>query len=173
MRKIPVVVGILCSLAVHGVRAQDAAPLDGPQRPFQDTLFDKLAGTWFMSGTVGSQPAGYTLHASWVLAHQFLRLEMRDTAQVPAYEAMIFIGRDNTSERYVARWIDVFGGRWSETLAYATRSGQAVEFVFEYPDGPFHTTFALGGDGTWSVEMRQKTAAGRWRQFAHYTLEPR
>ena len=74
MRKALLVVSIVSTLAVHAVRAQEAAPLDGPQRPFQDSLFDKLAGTWFMSGTVGSRPAGYMLHATWVLGHQFLRL---------------------------------------------------------------------------------------------------
>jgi len=147
--------------------------LDGPQRPFQDSLFDGLAGTWFMSGAVGTRPAGYSLHADWVLNHQFLRLEMRDTAQVPAYQAIVFIGRDNMSERYVAHWLDVFGGRWSETLGYGTRTGQAVEFIFEYPDGPFRTTFAQSAGGSWSVQMRQRNSAGRWQVFAHYSLERR
>jgi hypothetical protein len=78
------------------------------------------------------------------LNHRFLCLEMRGTARVPTYEAIVFIGRDNLSERYVAHWLDVSGGRWSETLGYGTKSGQAVEFVFEYPDGPFRTTFAQG-----------------------------
>ena len=173
MRKALLVVSIVSTLAVHAVRAQEAAPLDGPQRPFQDSLFDKLAGTWFMSGTVGSRPAGYMLHATWVLGHQFLRLEMRDTARVPTYEAMVFVGRDNKSERYVAHWLDMFGGRWSETLGYGTKTDQAVEFVFEYPDGPFRTTFALGSNGVWSVQMRQRNPAGQWQDFARYALEPR
>ena len=51
------------------------------------------------------------------------------------------IGYDHTSERYVAHWMDIYGGRFSETLGYGVRSGDQIEFVFEYPDGPFHTTF--------------------------------
>lgn len=173
VRKVLLCLGLVVGMGVQAGRAQDTAPLDGPQRPFRDSLFDRLTGTWFMSGAVGSQPAGYTLQADWVLNHQFLRLEMRDTARAPAYEAIVFIGRDNLSERYVAHWLDVFGGRWSETLGYGTRAGQAVEFVFEYPDGPFRTTFAQGPGGDWSVEMRQRTPAGTWRAFAHYTLQRR
>jgi hypothetical protein len=41
------------------------------------------------------------------------------------------------SERYVAHWIDVFGGRFSETLGYGKRAGDEIDFIFEYPDGPF------------------------------------
>lgn len=41
---------------------------------------------------------------------------MKDVSSPPNYEAMVFIGYDNTSERYVVHWIDVFGGRFSETL---------------------------------------------------------
>jgi hypothetical protein len=52
------------------------------------------------------------------------------------------VGYDNTSERYVAHWLDVYGGRFSETLGYGRRSSDSIEFVFEYPAGPFHTTFS-------------------------------
>jgi len=173
MRRVLSLLAIASTLGIHPLRAQSPAPMDGPQRPFEDSLVGQLAGTWFMSGRMGSRPVGYDLHAGWVLGHQFLRLEMRDTARVPAYEARVFIGRDNMSDRYVAHWLDVFGGRWSETLGYGTRTGQAVEFVFEYPDGPFRTTFARSATGVWTVRMRQRAATGQWQDFALYTLEPR
>ena len=63
---------------------------------------------------------------SCVLQRQFLRVHMKDLATPPDYEAMIFIGYDNASERYVAHWIDVFGGRISETLGYGTRAGNRI-----------------------------------------------
>jgi hypothetical protein len=75
------------------------------------------------------------------------------------------------SERYVAHWLDIFGGRWSETIGYGTRVGQTVEFLFEYPDGPFRTSFALGSQG-WTVLMRQRTAAGEWQTFGRWVLRP-
>ena len=150
--------------------AQNSAPLDGPGRPFQDSLIDRLAGNWTMSGNVGKAPANYNVHAEWVLNHQFLRLEMNDAA-ADGYHAHVYIGRDNTSDRYVAHWLDIFGGRWSETLGYGTRNGNALDFLFEYPDGPFHTTFLLGPSGNWHVTMRQKTASGEWKVFADYRMK--
>lgn len=151
--------------------AQDTVSLDGPQRPFQDSLVDHLSGDWIMSGTVGRRAVTYRVHAEWVLNHQFLRIAMRDTARTPEYEAHVYLGRDNTSERYVAHWLDVFGGRWSETPGYGTRAGNAIEFVFEYPDGPFRTTFTWDGANGWSVLMRQRAASGGWQMFGQWTLQ--
>jgi len=89
----------------------------------------------------------------------------------PDYEAMPMIGHDNTSERYVAHWIDVFGGRWSETLGYGKRSGDEIDLVFEYPDGPFHTDFIWNTKaGTWRWHMTQKGADGTWHDFADMML---
>jgi len=159
-------------LVVCRAAAQQPVPLDGPQRPLQDTLFERLIGTWRMSGSVGSRQVSYAARGDWVLNHQFLRLVMRDSAQVPTYEAHVYIGRDNLSERYVAHWLDVFGGRWSETLGYGTRTGDSVEFVFEYPDGPFRTRFSLDPGAGWTVLMRQRSAGGDWRVFGRFLLRP-
>lgn len=161
---------LAAALLAPALSAQAPAALDGPQHPFQDSLFERLAGDWWMTGNVGQHPATYRLRAEWVLNHQFLRLEMRDTARVPAYEAHVYIGRDNLSERYVAHWLDAFGGRWSETLGYGARAGDSVEFVFEYPDGPFRTRFTADPDGGWTVLMRQRTPAGEWQVFGRWSL---
>jgi hypothetical protein len=83
------------------------------------------------------------------------------------------IGYDNVSERYVAHWLDVYGGRFSETLGYGTRSGDQIEFVFEYPDGPFRTTFRWMADKKqWQWQMRTKNSAGKWVDFSNLTLTP-
>jgi len=56
------------------------------------------------------------------------------------YEAIVFISYDNMSERYVVHWIDIFGGRFSETLGYGnSRDQHSIRFVFEYATGPFTT----------------------------------
>ena len=81
----------------------------------------------------------------------------------------MYLGYDNLSDRYVAHWLDVFGGRWSETLGYGHRKGDAIELVFEYPDGPFHTTFRREGTG-WRILMEQRDATGRWKPFADQVL---
>ena len=159
-------------LVASSATGQEAAPpLDGPKRLFQDPLFEQLTGNWAMVGAVRARPATYSLRVEWTLNHQFLRLDMRDVNEPPAYQASVYIGYDNTSERYVAHWLDAFGGRFSETLGFGKRSGNSVLFVFEYPDGPFHTTFTLNPDAkTWSVLMEDRDRSGSWKEFAHYTL---
>ena len=166
------VVVLLVSLSaapVSQLRAQE--PLDGRSRILRDDLLDNLAGDWKLSRKIRGQSAESSVKAEWVLNHQFLLVHMRDVSTPPNYEAMIFIGYDNASERYVAHWIDVFGGRVSETLGYGKRSGTTIKFVFEYPDGPFHNTFTWNPETKgWSFLMEQKDPAGTWKVFAEDTL---
>jgi len=66
----------------------------------------------------------------------------------------------------------VLGGRFSETLGYGKRDGYALRFEFEYPDGPFHTTFILDSAAkSWRVEMKDRGPDGAWRDFASYRLD--
>ncbi|MBI3448806.1 MAG: DUF1579 family protein [Acidobacteria bacterium] len=151
--------------------ARDEPPLDGRGRIVKDDLLDHLAGKWDLTRKIRGKSARNSVDAEWVLGHQFLEIHMTDAATPPEYEAKIFIGYDNASERYVAHWIDVFGGRFSETLGFGRRDGNSIRFVFEYPDGPFHNTFrwdpAANG---WTCLLEQKDGAGRWTVFAEDTL---
>ncbi|HEV3418707.1 MAG TPA: DUF1579 family protein [Candidatus Acidoferrum sp.] len=149
--------------------------LDGPKHIFNDALLDHMVGNWKLTGNVMGRAAEHTVSVEWVLNHQFLRISEKDDAlassdRVP-YEAMIMVGYDNTSERYVAHWNDVFGGRFSETLGYGTRAGNEIRFVFEYPDGPFHTTFRWNPEThQWKWLMQQKNKSGLLTEFADLTL---
>ena len=130
-------------------------PLDGRERIFRDELLDTLVGDWKVSVKFKTRTAENT---EWVLNHQFLLLHMKDLNTPPQYEANIYIGYDNTSDRYVAHWIDVFGGRFSETLGYGTSNGNSINVVFEYPDGPFLNTFTWSKDkNSWTFLIQQKT----------------
>jgi hypothetical protein len=148
-------------------------PLDGPNRPFHDELLDNLQGQWSLKGTIVGHPGDANLDAAWTLNHQFLKIHEKATAVIPgraAYEAEVYIGYDNASERYVAHWIDIYGGRFSETLGYGTRSGNSIKFVFEYPDGPFHNTFTWNPESkSWRFLLEQKDNAGKWSVFADRT----
>lgn len=146
-------------------------PLDGVGRPLRDSVLDQLAGTWSTTRKSSRRTTASVVQADWVLNHQFLRLHYSDTATPSSYEAMVFIGYDNTSERYVAHWIDVFGGRFSETLGYGSRVPGGIRFVFEYPDGPFVNTFTFDrSKNEWLSQMRQKSARGEWVPFADETF---
>ena len=66
--------------------------------------------------------------------------------------------------------MDIFGARFSETLGYGTRDGDSIRFVYEYPDGPFHTTYRWNQQGSWQWLMEQKDSNGKWVNFADVTL---
>jgi Protein of unknown function (DUF1579) len=156
--------------------AQEQAPaLDGPKVILQDPLLDKMVGNWKVGGTIRGHTVEQSVEAQWVLNHQFLQIHEKGVPDSksagPPYEAMVMIGYDHASERYVAHWTDIYGGRFSETLGYGARSGDQIEFVFEYPDGPFHTTFRwLPEKQQWQWLMRMKDGRGQWVEFANLVL---
>ena len=144
---------------------------------WQDDLANRLTGTWKLEGKVQGHDAHHEVTAEWVLNHQFLRIHEKTGAVAPAsekpYEALWFLGYDDTSDRYVLHLLDIFGARFSETLGYGARAGNELRFIFEYLDGPFHTTFrwsAETGDWQWLLEQKDKT--GKWTQFADLRLTP-
>lgn len=70
--------------------------------------------------------------------------------------------------------MDVFGARYSETLGYGTRDGNDLRFVFEYPDGPFHTRWHwLPESQSWEWQLEQKDKTGKWKPFADLKLTRR
>jgi hypothetical protein len=149
--------------------------LDGPTHVFRDSLLDNMTGTWNLTGKILGRNANHLVEVEWVLNHQFLRIHEQDensaTNVTVPYEAMIMIGYDNASDRYVVHWNDVYGGRFSETLGYGTQVGNEVRLGFEYPDGPFHTTFRwLPESHHWQWHMQTKDKSGKWTDFADLTL---
>ncbi|HKV06325.1 MAG TPA: hypothetical protein VJO53_14610 [Candidatus Acidoferrales bacterium] len=141
----------------------------------RDELLDHMTGTWNLEGVTLGQQTHHTLTAEWVLDHHFLRLHEITSANAPAnekhYEALWFLAYDDLSERYVAHLFDVFGARFSETLGYGPRKGNSIFLTFEYPDGPFHTTYEwLPESGSWRWLLEQKDKDGKWTTFADFKL---
>lgn len=134
-----------------------------------------MAGAWVLEGTVMGATAHHDVTVEWVLNRQFLRIYEKTSSTAPAsekrYEAIWFLGYDSVSERYVAHLLDLFGVRFSETLGYGTRDGNAIRFVFEYPDGFFHTTYQWSpqrDSSQWLLEQKDKD--GKWTTFADLKL---
>lgn len=138
-------------------------------------LADQMTGNWYLTGQVMGREAHHSVHAEWIFDRQFLRIE-ESTIQDPPkserrYDAVWFLGYDQVSKRYVLHLLDGFGARYSETLGYGIREGNQIKFVFEYPDGPFHTTFRWSPESNkWEWLMEQKGKDGRWAPFAHLDL---
>ena len=138
-------------------------------------LVEHMPGVWKMEGIVMGHDAHHEVEAEWVRNHQFLRIHEKTSLGAPAaehqYDAIWFLGYDPISERYVPHLLDVFGARFSETLGYGTRDGNAIRFIFEYPDGPFHTTFRWSPEkDSWEWLMEQKNKDGKWTSFADLKL---
>jgi hypothetical protein len=167
MNKIACLLLLLASVMLAQTKPE---PLDGPNRPFQDNVLDNLQGKWALKGAIAGHPGDAELEATWVLNHQFLKLHEKGTTPIPGrplYEAEVYVGYDNASERYVAHWIDIYGGRFSETIGYGVRTGNSIKFTFEYPDGPFRNTFTwIPESKSWRFLLEQKNDAGKWGVFS-------
>ncbi len=135
-----------------------------------DGLLDQMTGTWTLTGTLLGRPANHCVEVQWILNHQFLQIHEKDKTD-GGYEALVLVGRDEKSERYVVHWNDIYGGRVSETLGYGVRSGDEIALVFEYPEGPFRTTFRwVPAKKQWQWVMRTKNDKGQWEDFGRMTL---
>lgn len=145
----------------------------GPEKIFQDELLDKLVGRWKLTGSMMRRELLQECAAEWVLNHEFLRLDCRETRQPPLlkakYEATTYLGCSSTSQRYVAYVLDVFGA--GESLGFGRRTGNDIELVWDYPDGAFQTTMTWKAESdSWMLLLRQKDSSGKWSTFAEKTL---
>jgi len=139
---------------------------------FEDNLLEKIIGQWSASGKIGGDSIGYNFKAGWELNHQFIELAFADTATNPQYSAKVFIGYDCISERYVVHWLDTFGARYSETLGYGIKTGQSIEFRFEYPNGPFINEFIYDSNNdSWQLHATTKNNKGAWVNFGDIYLK--
>jgi hypothetical protein len=176
LRKVALIAPLLfVTFPVGALGQEPGSQAAAPAAADWHELTDHLAGTWTLTGDVMGHAAHHGVRAEWVLNRQFLRIEERTSPDASAderrYESIWFLGYDDTSDRYVMHLLDTFGGRFSETLGYGTRDGNTLHFVFEYPDGPFHTDFSWDtAKQTWTWLMQQKNKSGQWTPFATLTL---
>jgi len=153
------------------VSALAQQPIDGRGGRFEDDLITKLEGEWLIDRQIRGTTTRNTLSATWVLSHQFLQLHMKDTALPSRYEAIVLIGFVHASGEYVAHWTDTFGGKFS-AVGKGKRTGNSVEFRFEYPDGPFFNTFTWNPDaGAWQMRLESQDTQGKRSLFALDTVQ--
>jgi hypothetical protein len=147
------------------------------QPPFQDPLLDHLIGKWVLQGTIEGRETTHDIVSEWVLGHQYVRLhevsrEKTGKGQA-AYEAIVFIGWDQSSSQYACLWLDSTGGGGlsAQAIGHAKRSGDEIAFLFRGADGSiFHTTFAYSkGANTWQWLMDGEEG-GKLQPFARVRL---
>jgi hypothetical protein len=149
------------------------AGADGAERPkegLRDPFLENLSGKWDLTRKIRGREERNAVDAEWVLGHQFLRLHMIDAARPPVYEALVMIGYDDGAQRYVAQWCDTWGGKFS-AIGYGKRSGNSIEFRFEFSDGPFYNTFTWHPDTVgWTCRLENVDKEGNRVLFAEDSL---
>lgn len=141
-------------------------------RSADNAYLDALQGDWDMTGTLLGKPVKYRARGQRVLHGGFLRLHMIDAADVPTYEADLFLGYDPHADDYIGHWLDRFGAAGARVVAGGKRQGKTLVIQFPYADGPFRDTLAYDPNtDTWSLLIEsQKPGGGEWSNFATYTL---
>jgi len=134
-------------------------------------LLDQLAGSWTLTGTMGSVELHQSVKSGWVLGDQFMRIAYRQTDDPrpgwPLYEALAFVGWNAEAGRYVMTLMDVFGGGFAETVGLGVPNGDSIRFVFDYPDGPLHNAFRYDAAAdAWTMDLVHQTEDGAWETFA-------
>ena len=129
-------------LAFSSLSAENARPPEG--------LLDHLEGQWVLSGTIKKSPTTHDISAEWVLNHGYLRLREvsheKKTDGTPAYEAIIFISFDSTSNEYSCLWLDTTSnaGLSADGIAHGKPGGNSIPFIFKDTAGKvtFENTFS-------------------------------
>ena len=125
---------------------------------FEDPLLDRFVGQWLLTGTIAGGEVNHDIDAAWVLGHQYLRFNElareRDEFGLPAYEAIVTIGWDEPSGRYVCQWLDSTGG------------GGLIDGAYGYAEPAVDTlafVFGIGQESTWHTTFAYDRAADMWR----------
>jgi hypothetical protein len=165
---------LLCLIAIFTV---SSARGDEPATPSRgsraDPFLQNLVGDWTIARKIRGTVVANTLTGEWVLQHRFVQLHMQAAAEPPTYEALVLVGYDASTDRYVAHWCDTFGAQ-SAGVGYGKRAGNSIDFVFRYPDGPFHNTFSWDpATSRWTFLMEAEGKDGTRQFFAEDTVRKR
>jgi hypothetical protein len=156
------------------------SPLAAAQSPsLQDPLLDHMIGQWVLHGTIDGQETTHDVTAEWVLNHEYVRLHEfsreRTGQGQPAYEAIVFIGRDSPSGGFACLWLDSTGGGGlsAQAIGHAKPGSDEITFLFRLKNSVFHTTFAYSKSAnTWQWLMDDEEA-GKLQPFARVKLSPK
>jgi hypothetical protein len=150
------------------------------QRLHPDSLFDRLVGRWVLRGTIARQQTTHDVSFEWMLGRAYVRMHEvsreRTADGKPAYEAIVFFGRDPTTGEYGCVWLDNTGSSAFDPAGTGRGSvtGDSITFLFNYTATTrFHTTFVYSGaSDSWQWHMDNDSAGVR-RPFARVTLARR
>lgn len=164
------------SLLAHTLPAFVAAALGAQGLP-PDSVFDRLAGRWVLSGTIAHRETTHDVRFDWVLGRSYLQMHEisreRTAAGQPAYEAVVLFGRDPRTGEYACVWLDNTGTSAFDPAGTGRGfvAGDSLPFLFGYDSlTSFHTTFVYDRRrDAWEWHMDNDSAGVR-RPFARVVL---
>lgn len=171
MRALPLFAAIAL-VATSSAHAQSTASAD--------PLLDHMIGRWVLRGQIAGRETTHDVSCRWVLGHEYV--EMHETSRertgagAPAYEAIVYLGRDPRSREYAVMWLDntAYGAFAPAGVGHAQAAGDSIPFLFRYSDTTsFHTTFLYDrARDSWRWHM-DNDESGTRKPFARVTLSRR
>lgn len=139
-----------------------------PPPELKDPFLDNFVGDWKVERKIrNTRTVQTSVHCEWVLKHQFIEFHYGSADATAEYEALVFIGFDDTAKNYVCHWVDIFGARDSELGRGKLDSDLGgVEFRFGPKGGELTNHFTFDPQTkTWTSLIRQ-IEKGEWKTFA-------
>jgi hypothetical protein len=157
-----------------------AAPARASAQLPPDSLFNRLVGHWVLRGSIAGQRTTHDVTFSWMLGREYVQMHEvsreRQADGKPAYEAMVFFGRDPHTGEYACLWLDNTAASAFDPAGTGRGrvAGDSIEFLFHYtPTTGFHTTFVYDRTrDAWQWRMDNDSAGVR-QPFARVELTRR
>lgn len=133
----------------------------------------RMIGAWQLDGRMGARSLHQAVDARWTLGGRFVEMRCTQTDTAPGeqpYEALYQIGHDERGGELIMHLLDSTTVTPGCQVGRGTLADEIVDFVFEYPTGPFHNRFSYDpAEDAWTHELEDE-ASGEKRPFAHKRL---
>jgi hypothetical protein len=142
-----------------------------------DSLLNRLVGTWVLRGTISGEQVVHDVTCKWVLGAGYVEIHevsrQKTPGGTPAYEAIVYVGRDPKTRMYSVLWLDntAFGAFAPAGTGHGMAAGDSIPFVFGGPptDRILNTFVFRRATDTWEWHIDNEGPGGR-RVFARVTL---
>jgi len=141
-----------------------------PPRPLTDPFLDNFVGNWSVARKMSNgRTIESTVRGERVPNHQFVQLHYGVGEKESEYEALGFIGFDETAKNYVCHLVHVFGGRYPGVgHGKLDPNLLGIEFRFDSKEreGSLTNRFEFDPETmSWTSLIRQEEN-GEWKTFA-------